>query len=74
MFEVSFGGLFAEQKMIKKHIIPKPHTISKNATMGAQRLEMYNVLEPFGHPFFIKIRDHPNLLDCNTSHAKLVFC
>ena len=31
------------------------------------------LFRPFGHPFFIKLRNHPNLLNCSMSSAKLVF-
>ena len=29
--------------------------------MGAQMLDFDDLLRPFGHPFFISFRDHPNL-------------
>ena len=41
--------------------------------MGAQWLDFDDFLEEFGHPFFIKVRNHPNLVNCNMSPAKLVF-
>ena len=41
--------------------------------MGAQWLDFDDLLEPFGHQFFIKNRNHPNLVNCNTSPAKLGF-
>ena len=41
--------------------------------MGAQCLDFDDCLGSFGHPFLIKLRNHPNLLNCNNSTAKLVF-
>ena len=38
--------------------------------MGAQRLDFNNFWRPFGYSFFIKFRNHPNLLDCNKHGAK----
>ena len=58
------------QKLIKKHMFSKPHKISTNSTMGAQWLNFGHFLGPFGHPFFIKFRDRPNLLNCNKHGVK----
>ena len=42
----------------------------KKLDLGAQWFE-FNVLEgPFGHPFFIKFRNRPNLLNCNKHDVK----
>mgnify|MGYP000004933378 CR=1 FL=1 len=41
--------------------------------MGAQWLDFVDLLEPCGHQVFIKNRNHPNLVNCNRSPAKLVF-
>jgi hypothetical protein len=38
--------------------------------MGAQSLDFDELLMPFGHPFFIKFRDPPNLLNCNKHGVK----
>jgi hypothetical protein len=38
--------------------------------MGAQGLNFGHFLAPFGHPFFIKFRDPPNLLNCNKHGVK----
>ena len=61
------------QQLIKKHILSKPHKISKNSTMGAQWLDFDEFGGPFRHPLFIEFRSHPNLLKCNFSIVKLVF-
>ena len=58
------------QKLIKKHMFSKPHKIPTNSTMGAQGLNFGHFLGPFGHPFFIKFRDRPNLLNCNKHGVK----
>ena len=63
------GKLFAKPKqLIKNHILSKHHKISKNSTVGAQRLDFDDFLGPFGHPFFFKLSDHPNLLNCSTDN------
>ena len=67
-----FGANFLPIQKLKKHILSKPPKISKNSTMDAQWLDSDDFLEPFGHPFFIKIRNHANLVNCNSSTAKLV--
>ena len=41
--------------------------------MGAQWLDFDDFLKPFGHPFPIKIRNHPNLVNCKKAPTKLVF-
>jgi hypothetical protein len=66
------ANFLPNQKLIKKHILPKPDEISEHSTMGAQWLDSDVFLGPFGHHLFIKLRNHPNLLNCNTSPAKLV--
>jgi hypothetical protein len=38
--------------------------------MGAQGLNFGHFLGPFGHPFFIKFLDRPNLLNCNKHCVK----
>ena len=38
--------------------------------MAAQRLDFDDFLGPFGHLFFIKFRNHPNLLNCNKHNVK----
>ena len=52
------------QKFMKKHILSKPHKIKKNLSMGTQWLDFDDLGWPFGYPFFIKLRNHPNLLIC----------
>ena len=41
--------------------------------MGAQWLDFEDFVGPFGHPFFINVRTHPNLLNCNKHCAKTIF-
>ena len=38
--------------------------------MGAQGLDLDDLLGPFGRPFSSKFHDRPNLLNCNTHDAK----
>ena len=60
------------QKLIKKHMCSKPDKIPTNSTMGAQGLDFGHLLVPFAHPFFIKFRDRPNLLNCNKHGVKTI--
>jgi hypothetical protein len=64
------GRLCAEPKNHKKHILSKPHKISKNSTMGTQMLDVDDLLMPFGHPFSSNFVTHPNLLNCNKDCVK----
>ena len=59
------------QKLIKKHSFSKPHNISKNSTMGAQGLNLDDLLVPFGHHLSSNFMTHPNLLNCNKHCVKI---
>jgi hypothetical protein len=48
----------------------KPHKISTNSTMGAQRLDFYHFLAPFDTHFSSNFGTHPNLLNCNKHGVK----
>jgi hypothetical protein len=58
------------QKLIKKHILSKPHKFSKNSTMGAQRLDVDHLLAHVDTHFSSNFATHPNLLNCNKHCVK----
>ena len=53
-------------------MLSKPYKISKNSTIGTQWFDFDDFGGRFGHPFFIKFRNHPNLLYCNEHYIKTV--
>ena len=62
---------FCQSKNHQKTHTSKTSQHLKQHTMGAQRLHFDDLLGPFGHPFFIKFRSHPNLLNCISSPSKI---
>ena len=64
------GRLFAKPKNHQKTHPSKTSQNLKKLDHGRPMARFDDLLEQFGHPFFIKFRIHPNLLNFN---AKLVF-
>ena len=59
---------FAEPKTHQKtHPFKTPQNLKK---LDHGRLNFDDFLASFGHPFFIKFRDPPNLLNCNKHGVK----
>ena len=65
-----FGKLFADTKANKKQICSKNLTKSE---LDAQGFDIDDLLVPFGPPFWIKIREDLDLLNCNRYNAKICF-